>query len=74
MSIKISFGLDNEVRVDEDKYDTAGDITRDESLKAFLGFGDNVELVVNSIPVGSDYILSDQDEVSIRTRANKKGC
>lgn len=71
--IRINFGLDNSVEVAATKYPTVGDLKRDESLKAFLGFGDNVEIVINGVAVGDDYALDACENVCIRTRANKKG-
>lgn len=70
--VTVAFGLDNEVTNAE--HETAGGILRDSRLKAYLGYSDNVEAVIDGVVVGSDYVLDDEDRVVLRVKAGQKGC
>jgi hypothetical protein len=71
MSIMIRFGVSNQVTRDVAAFPTTNSILRDPSLRQGLGFGENVEAVVN----GSADIhnLTDGDIVDIRSKSNTKG-
>lgn len=71
-SVKISYGLENSVTKPLSQYPTVASILADSNLQAFLGFGANVEALVND--VAGVQQIQDGDEITIRDRANTKGC
>ena len=71
MSMIINYGLDNTVTTND--VETVNDILTSPRLKAYLGFGDNVEAVLNGVVVSSEYVLTHGDVVTLRAKAGNKG-
>lgn len=51
---------------------TVGDLRRDGSIKAGLGFGDNVNFLVNGVAQGDSFIVPNGAVVSVEVKANTK--
>ena len=69
-TVSVSYGLNNEVIV---QASTISDILHSDRIKAFLGFSENVECVVDGAVVDSSFQLEDDDAVTIRAKAGSKG-
>ena len=70
VTVEVAYGLDNSIRT---KATTIGSILGNERIKAFLAFGENVEAVINGAVVGSNYLLAEGDNVTLRQKAGTKG-
>ena len=68
----IKFNAGNQLTVDGSKYPTMGHILGDDNLKAVLGYGCNVEGTVDGVTLASDDSLSEDDTVTLVTKANEK--
>ena len=68
--VTVSYGLDNEVTTNAD---TVKEILSSDRIKAFLGFGDSVEAVIDGAVVGGSYLLAEDDHVALRAKAGEKG-
>jgi len=51
---------------------TVGEVLRNSTIKAVLGFGDNVRSLVSGVEQGSDAMLRDGMVVVVETKANSK--
>ena len=51
---------------------TVGDILRNNTVKAVLGFGDNVKGLVNGVEMSVETQLTDGTELVVETKANSK--
>ena len=71
--ITIKFGHNNEVRKPAATFTTVGAVTRNAALRTTLGFGDNVQAMVNNAEVPTTYSLRSGDVVELITKANAKG-
>jgi len=71
--ITISAGIGASTTRETSQYPTAGAVLRCQNLRAILGFGDNVEAVVNGSRAEHGTSLQDGDRVLIQNRANDKG-
>lgn len=72
MQITIRFGSTNELtRTVNDRY-TVGDVLNDSNIRAALGFGSNVQALVDGQVQNSSTRLEDGDLVVIETKANSK--
>lgn len=69
--IKVVYNVDVEV-VESATPVSIGSIRRNEDLKARLGFGDNVNLMVNGVTLPDEAIVPNDATVVIETAANKK--
>ena len=70
-SIKVNYGIDNHtIAVTEGS--TFGQIIADPSLKAVLGYGDNVKALVHGVEVSLDSRASGVSEITLETKANSK--
>jgi len=69
-SVAVSYGLDNSITL---AATNVGEILSNDRAKQFLGYGDNVEAVVNGVVVGGDYNLMNGDTVTLRAKAGNKG-
>ena len=70
-SITISFGPGNAVEKPLADFPDLSAITRNNVLRSFLGFPENVEARVNGVVVSS---FRAGDKVELVTKANEKGC
>lgn len=71
MKIVISYGL-NSLTKDVAHGSTVADLINDENIQAALGFGQNVDALIDSAVVGSYTTLSDGDEIVVQPKANAK--
>jgi molybdopterin converting factor small subunit len=71
MQIIIEYGL-NSLTKDVQAGATVSDLVNDENIQAALGFGENVDVLVDNVVVGSYTVLSDGDEIVVRAKANAK--
>ena len=51
---------------------TVGQIRRDGSLRARLGYGDNINVMVSGVTLPEEAIIANDSEVVIETACNKK--
>ena len=72
-TITISFGINNSVTREAGNYPTVSSVLQDGNLKQFLGFGNNVEALVNGVTADAGQELVAGDRIELRTRANVKG-
>jgi 2-phosphoglycerate kinase len=71
LRVRISYGADG---VDKmfDFGSTIADVVQNSNLKAVLGFGDNIKVLVNGVEQTLDTELSDGISLVIETKANSK--
>lgn len=73
-SVTVSFGLDNSVTTSRyPEGSTVGTLVRDSWTKQALGFGDNVEAVINGVAMPECTPLAAGMIVTLRTKAGSKG-
>lgn len=72
INITIRFGASNELNRGFSEGTTVGTILADRNLKAVLGFGDNVQAVIDGQVQPTSAPIGDGDVVTIETRANSK--
>lgn len=70
-NITIRFGLQSLTRGFSDEA-SVRQITQDNTVRGYLGFGDNVRAIVNGTPVDSTYQPRDGMSLTIETLANSK--
>jgi len=69
--IVVRYGLD----VGERAFNTqprVGEIRRDSQLRAQLGYGDNINLLMNGVILPDDALLANGSTVTVETAANTK--
>lgn len=72
INITVRFGSTNEITKEVRDGITVDQVLRDASFKAALGFGDNVQgLIDGAVQPGSN-TLEDGDTLVVETRANSK--
>lgn len=72
MQIKVRFNLDTTAR-ELPQGATIGDLRRNEDIKAKLGYGDNVNFLIDGVVMSDDVELPAGAEVVVETKANTKG-
>ena len=72
MTVTIRFGASNELSKSVPEGTTVGSILCDNNVKAVLGFGDNVQAVLDGVVQRDSAPLADGDILVIETRANSK--
>ena len=71
IEITVRYGMDKFTKaVDEDT--TIGDIINSPSIKAALGFGDNVRATMHGVEVSDETPVPDGGFIALETRANEK--
>lgn len=68
---KVVYNVDTE-QFESDRPITIGMIRSNEDLKGQLGYGDNVNLMVNGVAQSNEAIVPNDAVVVIETAANKK--
>lgn len=71
MQVTTKYGVQSVTRTLPDPV-TVGDLVRDPNLKAVLGFGDNVRVLIAGIEQPLDVELHDGATVVIETKTNTK--
>lgn len=71
MSITTKYGVQSVTRTLPDPI-TVGDLVSDENLKAVLGYGDNVRVLIAGVEQPNDLVLHDGATVVIETKTNTK--
>lgn len=72
MTIKISFGLGNSVALPFPAGTTVGAAVRDSRVKAALGHGDNVRMLVDGVTQDANAPLREGDEIKLESVAHAK--
>lgn len=72
MQVTFRFGPTNELSKNLREGTTVQQALSDSSLKAGLGFGDNVQAIIDDTVQSGSTTLNDGDIVTIETRANSK--
>lgn len=72
MQISISFGLGNKVSLQFPAGTTVGAAVRDARVKAALGHGDNVRMLVDGVTQDANAPLRDNDEIKLESVAHAK--
>jgi hypothetical protein len=67
----VKYGVDIEP-LQSDSPITVGSIRRNGSLKDALGYGDNVNILINGVTMSDDHIVPPNATVVIETAANTK--
>lgn len=67
----VVYGVDTE-SLNSDSPISIGSIRRNEDLKGSLGFGDNVNLMINGVTMPDEALVPNGATVVIETAANKK--
>lgn len=70
-NIKVNYGIDHHTLAVADG-STFGQIIADPSLKAVLGYGDNVKALVHGVEVPLDSRATSVSEITLETKANSK--
>ena len=71
MKYTVKYGVD-EVTRNPSTPPTIGDIRQDDNLQATLGYGDNINLLVNGVAQGDCTLVPDGAVVTVETAANQK--
>jgi hypothetical protein len=69
--ITVVYGADLEIK-ESDTPITIGQIRRDEDLRGSLGYGDNINLLINGVAMPDEAIVPNGSTVTLETAANKK--
>lgn len=72
ITITTRFGATNELTKEFSEGTTVSQLLSNQSVKATLGFGDNVQAVVNGSILAGNTVLDDGDVVTIESKANSK--
>lgn len=72
ITINIRFGATNELTKELPEGTTVAALLANQSVKVGLGFGDNVQAVVNGSILSGSTVLDDGDAVTIESKANSK--
>lgn len=67
----VKYGVDVEP-VSSESVITIGSLRRNSNLRRVLGWGDNVNMMVNSVAMPDDAVVPNGAEVQVETAANKK--
>lgn len=71
MQVNVKYGITTESKfVDNDT--TVGQLKRDASLKAILGFKDNVRALLHGQELGDDTVVPEGATIVIEDRCNEK--
>jgi hypothetical protein len=71
MKLTINYGPDA-ITKNFDGSRSISQVLSDSSIKAVLGYGDNVKALVSGVEMSNDTVLSSDTEITIETRANSK--
>lgn len=71
-TVTISYGPANSVTRQFNEGATVGDVLKDTNLRAVLGFGENVQALIDRTPMSPTTSLNDGDEVNLEVVANQK--
>lgn len=69
--IKVKYGVDVEPLSGDSPF-TIGALRRNENLKDVLGFGDNVNFLINGVTQPDDALVPNDATVVVETAANTK--
>lgn len=69
--VTVKYGLDN-IQKTYDVPVTIGQLRADRSVKAGLGYGDNVRFLLNGVELGDDAVVPNGATVVVETKANTK--
>lgn len=72
ISVTVRFGASNELTREVADNTTVGDILRNSTFQAALGFGANVQAVVDGAVQPDRTTLSNGDIITVETKANSK--
>lgn len=70
-SCKVVYNVDTET-LESDTPITIGSIRKNETLKDCLGYGDNVNIMINGVAQSNEAVVPHDAVVVIETAANKK--
>jgi hypothetical protein len=70
-NITIKYGVDS-ITKQVDAGFTIGDLKGDDGIRAGLGYGDNVNALINGVAQGCSTVIPDGAVVTIETAANTK--
>jgi len=71
MFVTITYGIES-ITKNYDSAPTVSSVLGSASVKAELGFGDNVRALVNGVEQSGSAVLTDGVRLTIETRANSK--
>lgn len=72
MQIKVSFGLGNSVSLNFPPGTTVGMAVKDSRVKAALGHGDSVRMLVDGVTQDANAPLREGDEIKLESIAHAK--
>ena len=72
MKYTVKYGIDEVTKNPTEGNPTIGQIRQDENLQAALGFGDNINLLINGVAQNDGVSVPDGAVVTIETAANQK--
>ncbi len=71
MTFKVQYGLDSHDKT-VSTTPTIGDVVADPNLRAVLGYGDNVRVLINGVEQSNASLVPDGCTLVLETRANQK--
>lgn len=71
IKVQIAFGA-NSVNFTFPEGSTASAVVRDNRVQAALGYGDNVQAVINGVVLQDRTPVEDGDSITVETKANQK--
>ncbi len=72
INVTLRYGVSNELTRAVDAGTTVGQVLRNTSFQAALGFGSNTQAVIDGVVQRDTAPLSDGDVITIETKANAK--
>lgn len=72
ITVTVRFGVSNELSKAVSENTTVGQLVNDRNIQATLGFGANVQAVIDGTVQPDNAPLSDGDVITVETKANTK--
>lgn len=70
--VKVTFGGGNSIEQDFPAGTTVGEILRNNRIKTYLGYGDNIQASIDRRHVDDTYRVGERVEITLETKANQK--
>lgn len=70
-NITVQYGVDSATKQVDANF-TIGDLKESDSFRAGLGYGDNINCLINGVAQGDDVVIPTCATVKIETAANQK--
>lgn len=72
MNVNVHYGMDQTSKFFPGDSVSVGQVIANPTVKAQLGYGDNVRVLMDGVEVSSETTISDGDSLYVEVRANSK--